>query len=483
MNNKMVFYILGKLVFSIGVVMLLPLAAAIIFKESILPFLVPLALCLLSGFLLSFKAPKNRQLSPRDGFVSVGLSWIVVSLFGCLPYIISGAIPNFIDAFFETVSGFSTTGATVITDIEAQAKSILLWRSFTQWLGGMGVLVFLLAILPRSDNNSSRYMHLMKAEVTGPTVDKLVARIADTARVLYGIYIALTLVEFILLCFGEMTVFESLNHSLTTASTGGFGVKNDSIASYSAYSQYVIAVFMLLFGINLNMFFLLITGHILRIFKNEELRLYLLVVALATVVISINVFALVGSVEGSFRAALFQTASIITTTGFVSADYEQWSSLSQLVILLLMFCGGCAGSTAGGMKVSRLLLLFKNGNRQIRYIQHPRSVISVKIDGKTVDHDTIRGTTSYIIMLIAIFVVSAICVIAAEGCDIVTGLSSVATCINNVGPALGELGPTDNFANLSAVTKLILCFDMLAGRLELFPILMLFSPSTWKKFA
>lgn len=483
MNNRMVFYVLGRIVFSIGAVMLLPLTCAVIYGESLLPFLVPLGLCLLLGFLLSFKKPQDTKLSARDGFVSVGLAWIVISLFGCLPYVISGAIPNFIDAFFEAVSGFSTTGATVIADIEAQDKSVLLWRCFTQWLGGMGVLVFLLAILPKSDNKSSRYMHLMKAEVPGPTVDKLVARISDTARVLYGIYILLTAIEFILLLFGEMNAFEALSHAISTAGTGGFGVKNDSFASYSAYSQYVVSVFMLLFGVNLSLFFLFVTGNILRVLKSEELWVYIGIVGLSTVAIAITIFSSTSGVEEAFRTSLFQVAAIISTTGFVSADFEQWSGFAGLVFLLLMFCGGCAGSTAGGMKVSRLLLLFKNGKRQVKYIQHPRSVLSVKLDGKTVDHETIRGTTSYVIMLVAIFIVSALVVIAIEGCDLVTGISSVATCLNNVGPGLGEVGPTDNFLFLNPITKLILCFDMLAGRLELFPILILFSPSTWKKFA
>lgn len=483
MNYKMVFYIIGKILFSVGIIMAAPLLCAIICAEPVLPFLVPIAICLLVGFALSGKRPENRRILARDGFVSVGLSWIALSLAGCLPYIISGAIPDFVNAFFESVSGFSTTGATVIVDVEVQTKSILLWRSLTQWLGGMGVLVFFLAIIPRSDSRTTNFMHLMRAEVPGPNVGKLVARISDTARVLYGIYILLTFVEFLLLLFGEMNVFESLCHALSTGGTGGFGIKNDSIVSYSAYSQYVIAVFMLVFGTNLSLFYLIMLGHVLKAFKNEEFRWYLAIVTAATLGIFLCILPASDSGEPAFRQALFQVASIISTTGFTNADFELWSSCAHFIIILLMFIGGCVGSTAGGIKVSRILLLAKNGTREVKFIAHPRAVLTVKAEGKTVDHETVRGTTSFFIMFAALFVVSALAVTAVENCDLVTAFSSVATCLNNVGPGLGEVGPTDNFAHLASPTKLILCFNMLAGRLELFPMLILFSPSTWKKYS
>ncbi len=483
MNYTVVFYILGKILFSLGVLMPVPLVCAVIYSEPVLPFLIPMALCLGVGFLLSRRSPDDRKMLAREGFVSVGLSWIVMSLVGCLPYIISGAIPSFVDAFFESVSGFTTTGATILTDVEVQAKSILLWRSFTHWIGGMGVLVFFLAIMPKSNSKSNSYMHLMKAESTGPSVGKLVARISDTARVLYGIYILLTAIEFLLLLFGEMNLFEALNHAFSTAGTGGFGIKNDSIASYSAYSQYVIAIFMLLFGTNLSIFYLILTGHFLRAVKNEELRWYLGLIVCAIVGISVSIYPSVQSAELTFRQALFQVAAILSTTGFITADFEPWPAFTHIIIVILMFSGGCAGSTAGGMKVSRWVLLLKNGKREIRYITHPRAVVSVKLDGKTVDHETIRGTTSYIIMFAALFLSSSLIITAIESFDIVTGLSAVATCLNNVGPALGELGPTDSFAYLTDPTKLILCFNMLTGRLELFPMLILFAPSTWKKFS
>lgn len=477
----MVFYVLGRLMVSLGALMLLPCLCALIYGESLLPFIVPMAAALGLGFLCSFKKPKNSRFLARDGFVSVGLSWIIISLIGCIPYILSGAIPGFVDAFFETVSGFSTTGATVIPDVEAQAKSILFWRTFTHWIGGMGVLVFILAILPRSDMKNSNLMHLMKAEVPGPTVGKLVSKISSTARVLYGIYIVMTLLEFIFLLCGEMDAFEAITHSFSTAGTGGFGVKNDSLASYSAYSQYVVAVFMLLFGTNLNIFFLIITGHFIRAVKSEELRWYfgIILTAVTGVFLTVGLWSVFS--EETFRHSLFQVASIISTTGFCTADFELWPVFAQTVLILLMFCGGCAGSTAGGIKVSRLALLFKNGKRELRYIAHPRATISVKIDGKTVEHEVIRGTTSYIIIFMALLVVSVLTVIAIEGCDLITGFTSVATTLNNVGPGLSEIGPTDTFAHLASPTKLILCFDMLAGRLELFPMLMLFSPYAWRR--
>ena len=483
MNYRMVFYVLGRLMTAIGALMALPTVCAMIYRESVLPFIIPMAAALLLGLLLSFKKPKNNRFLARDGFVSVGLSWIIISLIGCLPYIISGAIPSFVNAFFETVSGFSTTGASIMTDLESQAKSVLFWRCFTPWIGGMGVLVFILAILPRSDMKSFNFMHLMKAEVPGPTVGKLVSKIAGTARVLYGIYILLTLIEFIFLVCGEMDVFEAITHSFSTAGTGGFGIKNDSLASYSAYSQYVVAVFMLLFGTNLNIFFLIITGHFIRAIKSEELRWYLCIIAAATAGVFLSVGLQTAFTEGTFRHSLFQVASIISTTGFYSADFELWPVIAHVILLILMFCGGCAGSTAGGIKVSRIMLLLKNGKREVRYIAHPRAMISVKLEGKTVDHETVRGTTSYIIVFIAILVFSILAVTAIEGKDLITGFTSVATCLNNVGPGLSEVGPTDSFAHFSDPTKLILCFDMLAGRLELFPMLMLFSPAAWRKFS
>lgn len=481
MNYKMVFYILGRVFGATGALMSIPLVCAIIYKESVVPFIIPMAICLLLGILLTHRMPKKKDLLARESFVCVGLSWILMSLVGCLPFIISGAIPSFIDAFFETVSGFSTTGASVVSDVEALGKGILLWRALTHWIGGMGVLVFLLAILPLSDLKNIRFMQVMKAEVPGPTVDKVVPKIADTARVLYGIYILLTFVEFVFLLFGDMNFYEALNHSLATAGTGGFGIKNDSMAGYSPYSQYVVAVFMLLFGTNFNVFFLILTGHFFRAFKSEELWWYFGIVASSVTIIALTISSITTSGEESFRYALFQVAAIISTTGFSTADFAVWPVLSQAIIVLLMFSGACAGCTCGGIKISRILLLAKNAKREIKYILHPRMVKSVKLEGKTVDHETIRGTTSFIIIYAGLLIISALAVIAIEGCDLVTGFTSVVSAINNIGPGLSKVGPTANFSGFSVASKLILCFDMLAGRLELFSILILFSPSTWKK--
>ena len=487
MRLKSVLFVLGKILVAMAIIFLLPAACAIIYKESALPFLAPAGISLILGFLLTLNPhKKDRSLFAKDGFICVGFAWILVSLVGSLPFIFSGATASFIDAFFETVSGFTTTGSSIFSDVEALPKSILFWRSLTQWVGGMGVLVFLLAIMPKSDNKQSRYMHLMRAEVPGPSVDKIVPKLADTARVMYGLYIALTFVEIIFLVLGEMNLFEAVNHSLATASTGGYGVKNDSIASYSAYSQYVIAVFMVIFGTNFNVFYLLVIGQFVKAFKNEELRTYFIIVAFATAFISGNIFLRLyssASFEYSFRHAFFQVASIMSTSGFSSIDFNVWPSLSHVLLVLLMFCGACAGSTSGGIKVSRVMLLAKNGKREIKYISQPKAIMSVKMNGKAVDNEIIRGATSFIIMYGTLFVISAFLITAIDGVDPITGFTSVATSINNVGPGLEKAGPSGNFGFYSDFSKLILCFNMLAGRLELFPILILLSPTAYKKQA
>ncbi len=479
MNYRMVLYILGRVFGATGIFMILPLLCGAVYGESLLPFIIPIALCFAISLALTIRMPKKRDLLTRESFVCVGLSWILISVIGALPFLISGTIPSFVDAFFESVSGFTTTGASVISDVEAVDKSILLWRSFTHWIGGMGVLVFLLAIMPMSDIKSIKLMQVMRAEVPGPSVDKLVPKIADTARVMYGIYVLLTAIQIVLLLLGEMNLYEALNHSFATAGTGGFGIKNDSVAGYSAYSQYVIATFMTLFGINFNVFFLILTGHFLRAVKSEELWWYLGIVVASITIIAVTIPS--ASPEESFRLSFFQVASIISTTGFSTTNFGLWPMLPQAIIVLLMFCGACAGCTGGGIKVSRILLLAKNAGREIKYILHPRMVKSVKLEGKVVEHETIRGTTSFILIYAGIFILSALALFALEGCDLVTGFTATATSINNVGPGLSEVGPASNFSWFSTPSKLILCFDMLAGRLELFSFLILFLPSTWKR--
>lgn len=487
MRLKSVLFVLGKILFAAAIILLVPTVVALIYKESPLPFLAPAGVSLVAGFLLTLNPhKKDRSLFAKDGFICVGFAWILVSCIGALPFMFSPTNLSFVDALFESVSGFTTTGSSIFSNVEALPKSILLWRSLTQWVGGMGVLVFLLALMPKSDNKQSRYMHLMRAEVPGPSVDKIVPKLADTARVMYGMYIALTITEIIVLLFGEMNLFEAVNHSLTTASTGGFGIKNDSLASYSAYSQYVITVFMLIFGTNFNVFYLILLGQFVKAFKNEELKTYLIIVAAATALIGTNIFLRLYSsnpFEYSFRHALFQVASIVTTTGFSSIDFNVWPSLSHLILVLLMFCGGCAGSTAGGIKVSRIMLLAKNGKREIKYISQPKAILSVKMNGKAVDNEIIRGATSFIIMYGTLFVISALLITAIDGVDPITSFTSVTTSINNVGPGLGEAGPSDNFGFYSPLSKLVLSFNMLAGRLELFPILILLSPTAYKKQA
>ena len=482
MNYRMVIYIIGQMMKVEGLLMFMPLITAIIYNESVLPFVIPIAVLLGVGLAVTVKPPKNKALRAREGFACVGLCWIVLSVFGALPFVISGSTVTFTDALFESVSGFTTTGASVISDVEVLDKGILFWRSLTHWIGGMGVLVFVLAVLPKADAKSGRLMHLMRAEVPGPTVGKLSPKITQTARVMYAIYVVLTLIEVVFLLFGGMSLFDALIHSFGTAGTGGFSIKNASVGAYnSAYIEYVIGAFMLLFGMNFNLFYLILIGHFLKALKSEELWSYLIIITVAVTTITFNIMPLYQGGEESFRMAFFQVASIISTTGYSTTDFGSWPMLSQAILVILMFFGGCAGSTAGGVKVGRAILLVKNAAREIRYILHPRTVASVKIDGKAVDNETIRGSTSYLIVYLCIFVLSIIGIIALNGCDLVTGFTSVASCLNNIGPGLAEVGPTSNFGILSGLSKWILSFDMLAGRLELFPILMLFSRSTWKK--
>ena len=482
MNYRMVLYIIGQMLKVEGILMLMPLVCAAIYKESVLPFLIPVMILLFLGVVLTVRPPRDKALGAKDGFVCVGLAWILLSAFGAIPFLLGGATSSVTDAFFECVSGFTTTGASVFSDVESLGRGILFWRSLTHWIGGMGVLVFVLAVLPKSDAKSGRLMYLMRAEVPGPVVGKIVPKMAQTARVMYAIYVGLTFLEVLFLLFGGMELFDALLHSFGTAGTGGFGIKNNSIAFYnSPYIEYVIGVFMLLFGINFNLFYLILIGRAFRAFKSEELWTYLTVVFVSVGAITLNIMHLYQSGEESFRKALFQVATIISTTGYSTADFTQWPVLSQAIIALLMFCGGCAGSTAGGLKVGRIIILIKTAAKEIKYILHPRTVTTVKIDGKPTEYQTIRGAMSYIIIFIALFVCTFLAIIILDGCDLVTGFTAVSACINNIGPGLGEVGPAANFGFLSTASKWLLSFDMLAGRLELFPILMLFSPSTWKK--
>ncbi len=482
MNYRMVSYIIGQIVRVEGILMIPSLVVSVIYGESAFAaFLIPIVLSVAAGTLLTIKKPSNPDIFAKEGFVTVGLSWIIMSLIGALPFVIDGCIPSFVDAFFETVSGFTTTGASILTEIESLGRGMLFWRSFTHFVGGMGVLVFVLAILPQADTRSVKLMHVMRAEVPGPKVGKLVSKIGRTARIMYGIYIGLTVIEMILLLAGGMPVYGSIVNSFATAGTGGFAIKNASIAAYdSAYIDYVIGIFMFLFGVNFNLYYLILIGHVGEALRSEELRWYLIITGVSTALIAADIYEIFGTVGESVRYAFFQVTSVMSTTGFATSDYNAWPALSKVILALLMFCGACVGSTTGGIKVGRIILLVKSGLREVKYMLHPRAVVAVRSEGKPVERDVLRGANSYMIVYIMLFTVSLFLVEMVEECDLVTGFTAVSACLNNVGPGLGEVGPAGNFSALTPFTKILLSIDMLAGRLEIFPLLMLFAPTTWR---
>jgi trk system potassium uptake protein TrkH len=433
-----------------------------------------------AGLLWLICRKASKQIGASEGMISVSLGWVVLSLFGCLPFFFSRQIPTFIDAFFETVSGFTTTGASVLSDVESLSKGLLYWRSFSNWLGGMGVLVFLLAIAPTDSQGSGFTMHLLRAESPGPDVGKLVPRMKKTASILYLIYIGLTALDLILLLFGNMSFLDALCTAFSTAGTGGFGVRNDSFASFSPYIQNVTTVFMFLFGINFSCFYLLLLGNIKSIFKDEELRLYIGLALGVILLIGLNIHHLYSSWADTFRHAAFQVSTIITTTGFATADFDMWPMFSKGLLLLLMVVGACAGSTAGGLKCARLLLLFKSLGRNIRKLVNPKKVQVVRINGRAVGETVIDHANAYLAAYVIIIVLSLL-VISIDNQTIGTNLSAVLACFNNIGPGMEAVGPTCNFAFFSPLSKLVLIFDMLAGRLEIFPILILFSSYSWKR--
>ncbi|WP_027701215.1 TrkH family potassium uptake protein [Metaclostridioides mangenotii] len=478
MNKKMIVYILGKMLGIEGLLLLIPGIVAILYREeNATAFLITSIILFVFYLLFGRKKPDDTGIYAKEGFIIVAFAWVLWSIFGSLPFVISGSIPSYIDAFFETVSGFTTTGSTVLNDIESLSQGMLFWRSFTHWIGGMGVLVFVLAFIPLTDKRS---IHLMRAEVPGPAVDKLVPKVRSTAKILYGIYIILSVILTILLMCGGMSFFDSLIHMFGTAGTGGFSNRSASIGYYdSVYIESVITIFMILFGINFNMFYFLLIKKFTPIFKSEEVRAYLGIIVLATVIIAFNILNIYGIQLEAFRYAVFQVASIITTTGYATADFDLWPQLSKSVILGIMIIGACAGSTGGGIKVSRLIILFKTVRQEIKHILHPKSVSIVTIDKKRVDDDTIHGVYIYFIAYILIFVLSVI-LISIQNIDFPTTFSAVLTCINNVGPGIAGVGPTQSFHDFSIFSKVVFCFDMLAGRLELFPFLIIFSPSLWR---
>ena len=478
MNRSIIKFVLGHVLMTEALLMLLPCAVALFYGEKVgVYYLAVAAVALGIGALATRKKPKNTVFYLKEGALSTALSWIVLSFFGCLPFWLSGEIPKFTDALFETVSGFTTTGASILSDVEHLSHAALFWRSFTHWIGGMGVLVFLLAIIPLSSGGSN--MNLMKAESPGPSVGKLVPKIKATARILYLIYLGITVLEFILLLFGRMSIFESLCTAFGTAGTGGFGFRNDSFASFSPYIQWVVTIFMILFGVNFNCFYFLLFRQFKKAFTMEEVRTYFIIIFIAVAVIFANILDMTAGIADALRQSSFQVASIITTTGFSTADFNMWPSLSKALLVLIMFVGACAGSTGGGMKVSRFIILFKSVRKELNSYIHPKSIQKIKMDKKPVEHEVVRATNAYVVAYLIVYVISLV-IIALEGRDLITTFTSVAATINNIGPGLELVGPASNFGFFSIPSKLVLMFDMLAGRLEIFPMLLIFYPGAWK---
>lgn len=477
MNRRMIFNAVGMMLRVEAVLLLLPAITSAIYRESeAFAFLAAAALGYVIGILpkLFFK-PRTHVIYAKEGFIIVAFSWIMLSVIGSVPFVISKEIPNIADAFFETVSGFTTTGASVLTDVEAHSHGVLFWRSFTHWIGGMGIIVFVTAIIP---NVSERTIHILRAEMPGPTMGKFVPRIKDTAVILYLIYMVMTVIEVVLLCLGGMPFFESLLHSFGTAGTGGFGIKRDSIAGYSPYLQWVIGIFMVLFGVNFNLYYLIIIKKLKTALKSSEVWTFLIIVAVSTLLITFNIRHLFGNFSESVRAAFFQVSSVISTTGFATADFNLWPQFSKYLLLLLMFFGGCAGSTAGGMKISRIIMLFKLIRNEIRRLIHPRAVTSLRFEGKTVDGATSRNLSNYFLIYF-VCLAAIVLFLCNEPFSFLTNFSAAVSCFNNVGPGLDAVGPASNYAAYSDFAKYVLSFAMLLGRLEIFPLIIAFSPSSW----
>ena len=479
MNYIMIAHVLGLVLKIEAAAMLLPLACCFIFNEGavMISFVVTIAICIVLGASLTLFSPKNKTLYAKEGFATVALSWLVISLVGSLPFILSKAIPSFADAFFEISSGFSTTGASILTDVEALPKSLLMWRSFSHWLGGMGVLVFLMAVLPLSGSGS---LYLLKAESPGPSVSKLVPRIKSTAKMLYVIYIVMTVLEILLLLAGGLDWFEALTLTFGTAGTGGFSILNSGLASYSPYVQYVITIFMMLFGIDFSLYYMLIFRKAKDILKSDELKAYLGIIAVSILLIFINCRHLFATAEEAFRHIAFPVSSIITTTGYATTDFNLWPEFSRIILLLLMFLGACAGSTGGGIKVSRALILFKSIIKEIRINAHPRTTIKLKMNGRLLEHETVRGVNVFMAAYVMIFF-AALLIISLDNFDFTTNFTAIAATFNNIGPGFNVVGPTGNFSGYSDLSKIVMSLCMLTGRLEIFPMLVLFSPYTWKK--
>ena len=479
MNRRMIFNAVGMMLMVESVLLLLPAAVSAIYKErECFAFLTAALIGFVLGILPRlFYKPKTHVIYAKEGFIIVAFTWVMLSLVGAVPFMITEEIPSFADAFFETVSGFTTTGASILKDVEAHSHGVLFWRSFTHWIGGMGIIVFVTAIIP---NVSERPIHILRAEMPGPTMGKLVPRIKDTAVILYLIYMAMTVIEVILLCLGGMPFFESLLHSFGTAGTGGFGVKSDSIAGYSPYLQWVIGIFMVLFGINFNLYYLIIAKKIKAALKSSELWCFVSIIAVSSLLITFNIRNLFPSFSDSLRAAFFQVSSIISTTGYATADFNLWPAFSKYLLLLLMFVGGCAGSTAGGIKVSRIIMMFKMVHNEIKRLIHPRAITSLRFEGKSVGGTTSKNVGNYFLIYLLCLAAVIMC-LSFEPFSFETNFSAAAACFNNVGPGLAAVGPAGNYSAYSDFAKFILSFAMLLGRLEIFPLIIALSPSAWSK--
>ena len=479
MNKKMVFNMIGRIMMVESALMILPMLCALVYNElSIFSFLITASVSLAGGALLTLLTKtKDKTIFAKEGFVTVALAWIVLSAIGALPFVLSGAISSYTDAFFETASGFTTTGASILKDVEALPKSILFWRSFTHWIGGMGILVLVMAIVP-TDNGRS--IHIMRAEMPGPIVGKLVPRIKSTAKILYLIYIFMTVVQIIFLLLGGMSLFDSLLHTFGTAGTGGFSIKNSGVAGYSPYLQWVITIFMALFGINFNLYYLLLVKKFRSVFRSEELWSYIIIILFATALITFNIYPQARNFEEALRLSAFQVSSVITTTGYATADFNLWPTLSKAILFILMFTGACAGSTAGGFKISRVVLLFKQAVSNLKHTLHPRSVEAVRFEGKRVDSSTVSSVCSYLVVYI-LCLLTVFLVLSFEPFDLETNLTAAVSCFNNVGPGLSGVGPASNYSAYSDLSTWVLSIAMLMGRLEIFPILLLFSPTAWFK--
>ncbi len=478
MNFGFITYIIGWILNFQGVFLLVPCIVAMIYNEkSGIAFLLSSFISFAIGALFVRKKPKNSSFYAKEGFISVALGWIVLSVSGALPFLISGEIPDIFNALFESISGYTTTGATILSDVESLSKCMLFWRSFTHWVGGMGVLVFVLCILPLADGNN---MHLMRAESPGPSVGKLVPKVRSTATILYGIYTALTVIECILLLFGKMSLFDAITTSMATAGTGGFGIKNDSMASYSMYIQNVVAIFMFIFGVNFNIYFLLLVRKPKEVLQSEELRTYLAIVLISTLIIGFNISSSFESIGTSIQQAFFQVSSIITTTGFSTVDFNHWPELSKFILIGLMFIGACAGSTCGGIKISRIIIAWKNLKNEISSFVHPKRVQIIRLEGRKVGNDVVKSVNVYFVLYFLIFIASVF-LISIENRSFETNFTSVIATLNNIGPGLDGVGPMENFGEFNPLSKCVFMFGMLAGRLELIPMIILFSPWVWKK--